>query len=113
MKTNKRLTIFLLTFAMFLSLIPVVKVQAATGVENSISDVKIISETEVTAKQAGEWAKSRGATDTFVSLAELYWKYAKDCGDVNPGIAYVQAAKETGYGKFGGVLDETYKIHVE
>ncbi|OOM16475.1 N-acetylmuramoyl-L-alanine amidase [Clostridium saccharobutylicum] len=109
MKTNKRLTVFLLTFAMFLLLIPVVKVQAATGVEKSISDVKIISETEVTAKQAGEWAKSRGATDTFVSIAELYWKYAKDCGDVNPGIAYVQAAKETGYGKFGGVLDETYK----
>lgn len=30
-------------------------------------------------------------------------------GGVNPAIAYAQSAKETGYGRFGGVLDESYK----
>ena len=102
MKTNKRLTAFVLAFAILLTLMPTKLVQA------SINDVNIISKTEVTVKQAESWAKSKGATDTFVSLAKLYWEYAEKCGDVNPGIAYVQAAKETGYGKFGGVLDESY-----
>ena len=102
MKTNKRMTAFLLVLAIILALVPTTSVQAA------ITDVKIISDTEVTADQAKKWAKSKGATETFIDLAELYWKYASEHGDVNPGIAYVQAAKETGYGKFGGVLDESY-----
>ena len=78
------------------------------SVQAKVNDFKIISKTEVTVAQAKKWAKSKGATDTFVDLAKLYWKYADDCGGVNPGIAYVQAAKETGYGRFGGVLDESY-----
>ena len=86
---------------MVLVLIPITNVQAA------ITDNKIISETKVTAKQAEEWAESKGATDTFIGLAQLYWKYAPEHGDVNPAIAYIQAAKETGYGNFGGVLDES------
>lgn len=103
MKAIKRLTTFLFAFAIVLVLIPITNVQAV------VSDNKIISETEVTAKQAEEWAESKGATDTFVRLAKLYWKYAPEHGDVNPTIAYIQAAKETGYGNFGGVLNETYK----
>ena len=87
---------------MVLSLVPTLSVQAAT------TDFKIISDSEVTAKQAKKWAKSKGATETFQDLADLYFKYSSDCGDVNPAIAYVQAAKETGFGKFGGVIDESY-----
>lgn len=102
MKTNKRLTAFILAFAILLTVMPVKLVQA------SITDVNIISKTQVTVKQAEDWARSKGATSTFVSLAKLYWEYADDCGGVNPGIAYVQAAKETGYGNFGGVLNESY-----
>ena len=102
MKTNKKLTAFILAFAILLNFLPVLKVQAA------IADVNIISKTKVTAEQAEKWAKSKGATSTFISLAKLYWEYSDECGGVNPGIAYVQAAKETGYGKFGGVLDESY-----
>lgn len=102
MKTNKRITAFLLVFTIILALVPTSIARA------SIVDIKIISKTEVTAKQAKEWAKSKGATNTFIELADLYWKYASEHGGVNPGIAYVQAAKETGYGKFGGVLDESY-----
>ena len=103
MNAIKRLTTFLFAFAIVLVLIPITNVQAA------ITDIKIISETEVTAKQAEQWAKSKGATDTFVGLADLYWKYAAEHGNVNPAIAYLQAAKETGYGNFGGVLNESYK----
>ena len=88
---------------MVLTFLPSIKVQADT-----LSDIDIISDTQVTAAQAKSWAKSKGATETLISLADLYWKYSEKCGNVNPGIAYVQAAKETGYGKFGGVLDESY-----
>ena len=102
MKTIKRLTRFLFAFAMVLSLIPGANAKAAT------TDNKIISQTEVTVKQAEQWAKSKGATDNFVGLAQLYWKYAPSHGNVNPAIAYVQAAKETGYGRFGGVLNDSY-----
>ncbi len=102
MKAIKRLTTFLFALAIVLVLIPISSAKA------DVTDIKIISETKVTAKQAEQWAKSKGATDTFVGLAELYWKYAEEHGNVNPGIAYVQAAKETGYGNFGGVIDESY-----
>lgn len=101
---KKKFTIFIVVFTMILGLVPTLSVQAATK-----TDFKIISTTDVTAAQAKKWAKSNGATDTFADLAKIYWKYAEDCGSVNPGIAYVQAAKETGYGRFGGVLDESYK----
>ena len=74
----------------------------------NVSNENIISDTKVTQKIAEEWAKSKGATDEFIGLASLYWKYAKDHGEVNPAVAYAQSAKETGYGNFGGVIDATY-----
>lgn len=104
MKKTKRLSSFLITLAILLTFLPSININAYAA-----SDVKIISTTNVTAKDAKAWAKSKGATDTFISLADLYFKYAKDCGGVNPAGAYVQAAIETGYGKFGGVIDESYK----
>ena len=102
MNIKNKLITFVLTFAMVLSFIPTLSVQATT------TDFKIISDSEVTVKQAENWAESKGATKTFIGLADLYFKYSPDCGDVNPAIAYVQAAKETGFGKFGGVIDESY-----
>lgn len=102
MNIKKKLITFIVILAMIVSLVPIKGVHAET------IDFDIISSTKVTAKQAKNWAKSKGATDTFANLAELYWKYSDECGDVNPAIAYVQAAKETGYGRFGGVLDESY-----
>ncbi|WP_300375013.1 N-acetylmuramoyl-L-alanine amidase [Clostridium sp.] len=74
----------------------------------NVTNKDIISDTKVTQKIAKEWAKSKGATDEFIELASLYWKYAKEHGGVNPAVAYAQSAKETGYGKFGGVIDATY-----
>lgn len=103
MKIRERLASFFIALFVAFSFIPSMKVMADT-----VADINIISDTKVTVAQAEKWAKSKGATDTFISLAKLYFKYADECGNVNPGIAYVQAAKETGYGKFGGVLDESY-----
>lgn len=68
----------------------------------------IIGKPTATIEQAQAWAKSRGATPNFIYLAPLYWAVASERGNVNPVIAYAQSAKETGFGQFGGVINESY-----
>lgn len=68
----------------------------------------IISVPRATAEQAKAWARSKGASDTFISLADTVWRIAPQAG-VDPTVVYCQSAKETGFGRFGGVLDETFK----
>lgn len=60
-------------------------------------------------EKAKQWAKNRGATEIFIGLADLYWSFFEECGGVNPTMAYAQAALETGYGNFGGVVKEEFK----
>ena len=74
----------------------------------AIGNVNILSSDSTTVAQAEAWARAKGATEEFIRLASLYQKYASSRGGVNWVVAYVQAAKETGYGKFGGVLDASY-----
>lgn len=60
----------------------------------------------VTLEQAKRWANSRGAHQRFIDIADTYWKYGELTG-IRPEILYAQAAKETGFGKYGGrVLPE-------
>lgn len=68
----------------------------------------ILAPPRATVDQARAWAESKGATETFLGLAELYWSISPSVG-VDPAVAYAQSAKETNFGKFTGVLDETYK----
>ena len=95
MKIFNKIIISVLCFLGVFTLIQSQNVQAS-----ELKDYKIISDCKVTPEQAKQWAKDRNASDTFIELADLYWKYSEECGNVNPAIAYVQAAKETGYGKF-------------
>ncbi|WP_366777409.1 N-acetylmuramoyl-L-alanine amidase [uncultured Clostridium sp.] len=101
MYKQKKIVTWLLILAFTISFLPSITVKAT-------DNMKIISTTNITVAEAKAWAKERGATNTFISLADLYWKYAASRGNVNPAVAYVQAAKETGYGKFGGVINESY-----
>lgn len=102
MKTLKKILCFSLLLLLSIGLLSSIKVQA-------LDDINIISTTKVTADEAKIWARRKSATDTFIGLADLYWKYSKTHRNVNPTMVYVQAAVETGYGKFGGVIDESYK----
>lgn len=56
---------------------------------------------------AQAWAKSKGAPQFFIDNAKLYWWWGAFIG-IRPEVAYAQHAKETGYGKFGGVVDESF-----
>jgi N-acetylmuramoyl-L-alanine amidase len=68
----------------------------------------ITGKAKVSADTASAWARDRGATGTFQRLATLYWELAPQRG-IRPEIAYAQAAKETGFGRFTGVLDASFK----
>lgn len=64
-------------------------------------ETPIVGEATVTLEQAKAWAESRGAHQRFVDIADIYWKYGEITG-IRPEILYAQAAKETGFGKYGG-----------
>jgi len=63
----------------------------------------------VTVQQAQRWARSRGATQTFIDLAPIYWREATHRGLVRPEMAYAQSAKETAFGRFGGAVTTAYR----
>ena len=68
----------------------------------------ILGAPAATASDAGAWATRQGASWTFVTLTELYWQLASERG-VRPEVAYAQAAKETGFGRFGGLIDAGFR----
>ncbi len=53
------------------------------------------------------WARNNNATETFINLASIYCEIAPKAG-VNPEGAYCQAAHETGFGRFGGAVEESF-----
>lgn len=73
----------------------------------SLSGTPILGPAQATVEQAKEWAKDRGAANFFIDLADLFWIIAPKVS-VRPEVAYAQSAKETGFGKFGGVINATY-----
>ena len=72
-----------------------------------IVGLKIESKTNATVEQMRTWAKSKKAHEKFIELAQEFFDISNKVG-VNPLVAYVQSAKETGFMKFGGVIDITY-----
>lgn len=75
--------------------------------KKDIKNIKILSKTKSNVEQMQEWARNNGASETFINLAPIYMDLATKAG-INPEGIYAQAAHETGYGNFGGVIDETY-----
>lgn len=67
------------------------------------SETLMVAEPEYTAEQAKAWAESRGATESFIAAADIYWYYGEVTG-IRPDILYAQSAKETGFGKYGGAV---------
>ena len=74
---------------------------------NRTREAPIVSGSLTTQATAERWAEAHGASEQFVDNAALYWEIAPPRG-IRPEVAYAQSAKETGYGDFGGVIDETF-----
>lgn len=73
-------------------------------VAGAVSGTPILGQAQATVQQAQAWARSRNAAQVFIDLAPLYWLEAPLRGGVRPEVAYAQAAKETAFGRFGGVI---------
>ena len=69
--------------------------------------MNILGESQVRVASAEKWARAKKAAPFFPELAPLYWRFAAERG-VRPEVAFAQAAKETGFGKFGGVVDASF-----
>lgn len=82
-------------------------IDPADMLEDDADLTPILSPATATVSQAQAWAKSKGAAPYFVALVPVFWSVAEVVG-VNPVGTFVQSCKETGYGKFGGVLDASY-----
>ncbi len=67
------------------------------------SQTNLFGEPEITVDEAKAWAEKCGAHQRFIDIADIYWKYGEITG-IRPEILYAQAAKETGYGKYGGAV---------
>ncbi|MBR5236699.1 MAG: S-layer homology domain-containing protein [Clostridia bacterium] len=81
-------------------------IREGKGEISFVTNTPIVGESQVTLEQAKAWATKRGAHQRFIDAADIYWKYGEITG-IRPEILYAQAAKETGYGKYGGrVLPE-------
>jgi len=75
--------------------------------ETPTAKTPIVGAAQATEQQGRAWAKKRKATNDFMTLAELYWYLGKQTG-IRPEVAYAQAAKETAFGRFGGVIDRSF-----
>jgi hypothetical protein len=84
---------------------------AATVIEPEPEKPKTITPiagtTTVTLERAQQWAKNSGAQQRFIDIAVLYWEYGSQSG-IRPEVLYAQAAFETGFGRFGGLVLPEY-----
>lgn len=96
----------LLAIVLTLSMLAALMLSSAAKT-NSDGVTLIMGPTTASVGAAKKWAEKKGATDEFVSLADIYWRQAPAIG-MNPVVAYCQSAVETGYGKFGGVIDASF-----
>lgn len=67
------------------------------------SETSMKGESQVPIEQAIQWAKNNKAEQRFIDVAPIYWKYGTLTG-LRPELLYAQAAKETGYGRYGGAV---------
>jgi N-acetylmuramoyl-L-alanine amidase len=87
----------------------VTALKEALGIITPVANkTSIVGQSKASVLQAQTWAKKRGAADVFINIAPLYWEIAQKYG-IRPEVAYAQAAKESAFGRFGGVLD--YSFH--
>ncbi|EJW16887.1 N-acetylmuramoyl-L-alanine amidase [Paenibacillus alvei] len=88
------------------------KLQPKKAQQPAARGTNILGAASATVEQAKAWAKANKAPDEFVELADLYWQLAPLRGGIDPAIAYVQFAHETGYlykkGESAAGIDASY-----
>ena len=70
-------------------------------------DYKIMNSPTATKQQIKDWAENQNASDLYISLIPIAYDIAVKY-EIDPTVMLSQFALETGFGKFGGVIDESY-----
>lgn len=83
-------------------------IRALTDESKPEAKIPIMASPTVTVAQMQTWARNHQATQLFIDLAPTYYNLSVSKG-VNPAVSYALSAHETAYGRFGGVLDASYK----
>lgn len=63
----------------------------------------IMGPPRATVTQAQAWAQGRGSHQRFIAIAPVYWEVGQTIG-IRPEVAYAQAARETAFGRYGGIV---------
>jgi hypothetical protein len=58
-------------------------------------------------RRVHRWADSKGCADVFHDIIDAGWDQAGEIG-IDAAVFVAQAAKETGFGRFGGVIDASF-----
>lgn len=109
---NKNIKRFL-SYLMILSLlISIPSISLANETTNDNGDLPststpIVGKSTTTIYQMKQWARSKGANQIFIDLANDFYNISVARG-VDPAVTYTQSAKETNFMKFTGVLDASY-----
>ncbi len=67
----------------------------------------IIGSPTVSLEKAIQWANNNRAQLRFIEAAPLYWQYGQLSG-IRPEVLFAQAAYETGFGRYGGLVPADY-----
>lgn len=70
--------------------------------------MNIISKPTSTLAQCLQWAINKKASDLYLTIVPILYNTAVKIG-VDPTLVVAQCAKETGYCRFGGVLNADFK----
>ncbi len=74
---------------------------------SSGEETQILGQAEVSLDEAVSWAQSNNAHQRYVDAAPYYWEFGEKTG-IRPEVLYAQAAYETGFGRFGGIVPAEY-----
>ncbi len=77
------------------------------GEEINSGSTPIASAALVSLPEAQKWAEGKKAHQRYIDIAPLYWEYGRKTG-IRPEVLYAQAALETGFGHYNGLVPSEY-----
>lgn len=77
------------------------------AIRDKVSCHYILDYPSATQTQLLNWVMTKHPDQLAIDLLPLYWSVATNMG-IDPVLMYCQSMKETGYMKFGGVINATY-----
>ena len=99
----KRIKVFCISILVVsLSVLPL-----SSSATSYTKDYKIMNNPTATKQQIKDWAENQNASDLYISLIDEAYDMAVKY-EIDPTVMLSQFALETGFCRYGGVIDESY-----